>query len=177
LPAAQLTRRWSFSWCAYDEEIEILKLLGCLDILSLDLHAGLDIIGRGLRFYYPHLGLPRYWRLRLVRPASSKTQQRIKEVPPRNTTLRHILFIQLYLFQCEMSLLYTRSSFHTPDREWQTHEKNFGAVNPDTLTSKNSLAIVWKGIGGGTKAIRLMEECVQASKRVLETDHPSIAKL
>jgi hypothetical protein len=51
-------------------------------------------------------------------------------------------------------------------------KKKLGADHPSTLTSMNNLAFTWKGGGRETKAVRLMEECIQSQKRVLGLDHP-----
>jgi hypothetical protein len=54
----------------------------------------------------------------------------------------------------------------------ETRKKKLGAHHLDTLISMNNLAFAWKGTGRETKAVRLMEECVQSQKRVLGLDHP-----
>jgi hypothetical protein len=54
----------------------------------------------------------------------------------------------------------------------ETSKKKLGADHPDTLTSVNNLAFTWKASGRETKAVRLIEECIQSQKRVLGLDHP-----
>src|SRR5437879_3992506 len=47
------------------------------------------------------------------------------------------------------------------------------ADHPDTLTSMNNLAITWKQQRRHTEATKLMQDCVQLSKRILGVHHPS----
>jgi hypothetical protein len=48
-----------------------------------------------------------------------------------------------------------------------------GNDHPSTLTSMNNLASTWKAQGQDTKAIQLMTDCVQRTKRILGVKHPS----
>jgi hypothetical protein len=47
-----------------------------------------------------------------------------------------------------------------------------GAEHPDTLTSMNNLAFIWKYLGQDKEAIELMEECVALQSRIIGIDHP-----
>lgn len=46
-----------------------------------------------------------------------------------------------------------------------------GAHHTDTLNSMANLALTWKDIGRSTRAIALLEECIQSQRRVLGPYH------
>jgi hypothetical protein len=54
----------------------------------------------------------------------------------------------------------------------ETRKKKLRADHPSTLTSMNNLAITLKGQGQHTKAIKLMQDCVQLCERTLGINHP-----
>jgi hypothetical protein len=54
----------------------------------------------------------------------------------------------------------------------ETSKMKLGADHPDTLTSINNLSFTWKAMGRQTKALKLMNECVQLNKPVLGLNHP-----
>ena len=55
--------------------------------------------------------------------------------------------------------------------EWD--ERILGPDHPDTLTSKNNLAVAYKKFGGLPKAIELLKETLADSERILGSDHPN----
>ncbi|KAN0093887.1 hypothetical protein V8E51_017071 [Hyaloscypha variabilis] len=54
----------------------------------------------------------------------------------------------------------------------ETRKTKLGVDHPDTLTSMNNLAFMWKGNGKEIEAVRLMQDCVRFRKRVLGLNHP-----
>jgi len=49
---------------------------------------------------------------------------------------------------------------------------NLEEEHPDTLTSMNNLAFIWKSHGREHDALRLMKECFLLRKQRLGADHP-----
>lgn len=47
-----------------------------------------------------------------------------------------------------------------------------GAEHPDTIASRNSLAIGYRGLGRHEEAVDLDEETLRLRERVLGTEHP-----
>ena len=54
----------------------------------------------------------------------------------------------------------------------ETYKTKLGADHPDTLTSMNNLAFIWKGQGQDEQAFKLIEECIALQTRILGTNHP-----
>lgn len=50
--------------------------------------------------------------------------------------------------------------------------KVLGAEHPHTLTSMDSLAFTWKGLGRDAEAVKPMERCVQLRTLILGLDYP-----
>lgn len=55
----------------------------------------------------------------------------------------------------------------------ETRKKKLRADHPDTLTSINNLAFIWRGHGRDIEALKLMEEYVAVITRILGTNHPN----
>ena len=55
----------------------------------------------------------------------------------------------------------------------ETRKTKLGADHPDTLTSMNNLAWTWKHQNRPEKALELMIEVVQLSKRIVGSNHPN----
>jgi hypothetical protein len=56
----------------------------------------------------------------------------------------------------------------------ETRKRVLGQVHPDTLTSTNILAFMWKAVGHGNKALELIENCLQLRKQRLDLDYSGI---
>jgi hypothetical protein len=54
----------------------------------------------------------------------------------------------------------------------ETRKRVLGPEHPDTLTSMNNLAITWKAMRRQAEALKLIDECVQLSKRIVGVSHP-----
>jgi hypothetical protein len=54
----------------------------------------------------------------------------------------------------------------------ETRKRVLGAEHPDTLTSMNNIAFMWKEHGRDAEALKLVEKCVLLRKRALGVDHP-----
>ena len=53
----------------------------------------------------------------------------------------------------------------------ETRKRVLGQEHPDTLTSMNILAFMWKAVGRDNKALELVENCLQLRKQRLGLDH------
>jgi len=47
----------------------------------------------------------------------------------------------------------------------ETRKTALGPEHPDTLTSMNNLAYMWKSYGRNADAVQLMEDCIQICRR------------
>ena len=58
------------------------------------------------------------------------------------------------------------------ERTLADSERVLGARHPDTLTTRNNLAMAYRAAGRTTEAIPLLERTLADSERVLGADHP-----
>ena len=58
------------------------------------------------------------------------------------------------------------------NRTLADHERILGPDHPETLLSRNNLAIAYQGAGRVDEAITLYEQTLAARERVLGPDHP-----
>lgn len=54
----------------------------------------------------------------------------------------------------------------------EIRKRVLGDEHPQTLTSMQNLALVWKDQSRDTEAIQLMAQCVRLSTRTLDADYP-----
>ena len=53
----------------------------------------------------------------------------------------------------------------------ETRKSMLGQEHPDTLTSMNNPASMWKALGRDNKALELIENCLRLRKQRLDLDH------